>query len=59
MKFSDYAWTIFLLAVACFVVWAGGLTRSYNAFGGEDVLGICLMWYAVWSLRKAKKEAER
>lgn len=35
------------IALGVFLAWLGGLSRPYAAFGGEDVLAICITALAV------------
>ena len=43
-----------LLAVG--IAWLGGLTRTYNAFGGEDVLALIMIGWAVRDYVVAKRK---
>lgn len=43
-----------LLAVV--IAWLGGLTRTYNAFGGEDVLALIMIGWAVRDYVVAKRK---
>ena len=43
-----------LLAVG--IAWLGGLTRTYNAFGGEDVAALCLIGWAIKDYIEAEEE---
>lgn len=42
--------SVILLAVA--IAALGEMTRSYSAFGGEDVLALALIGYVIHNVRK-------
>jgi hypothetical protein len=39
--------TIVMITLAAFVAYIGGMTRPYEAFGGEDMLALVLVVYAL------------
>lgn len=47
------------IALAFFLAWLGGLTRTYAAFGGEDVLALCIIALAVHNYIADKRREEQ
>ncbi len=47
MNIKQILWTLFLISVAITIMVVGEVTRSYPAFGGEDILGIIITSYAL------------
>lgn len=58
MRWNDIVWMVILIVMAGLISWLGGMTRTYSAFGGEDVLAICLIGYAIHSYIEAGKGEE-
>lgn len=46
---------LFVLLAVC-IAWLGGMTRTYNAFGGEDVAALCLIGWAIKDYIDAEEE---
>lgn len=47
---------ILTLALATAISYAGGLTRPYDAFGGEDMLALTIAVYGIYNAVTARKE---
>ena len=43
---------------AVFLAWFGGLARPYSAFGGEDVLALCVTAQALYNYFTKDKRRE-
>lgn len=56
MRWDDLLQMVILIAFAACFAWLGGLTRTYSAFGGEDVAALCLIGYAVRTYIEEGKE---
>ena len=54
---NKFVFAAFIVAAGVLVWYLGGLTRGYPAFGGEEVLLLCAIGYAIHVL--TKKEEER
>lgn len=59
MKWSDVFELIGFIALALSLQWLGGLTRPYAAFGGEDILALLLIGYAIHEFLEKRREARR
>ena len=47
---------VLTLALALAIAYAGGLTRPYDAFGGEDMLALTIAVYGIYNAVTARKE---
>lgn len=45
-----------ILAIALLISYAGGLTRPYTAFGGEDMLALTVVGYGIYRMIERVKE---
>lgn len=50
---------IISFGLSCIAAYLGGLTRSYPAFGGEDMLIIACLLYWVFSFLDYKERKEK
>ena len=55
---NKYLKAIIAVVLGAAFCWAGGLTRPYAAFGGEEVVLICAVVYAARILTKKEEEDE-
>lgn len=57
---GKYAKTAALIIAAVIIAWGGGMTRSYHAFGGEDVLALLIIAGAIRAhIEETKREKGR
>ena len=45
-----------IVALALLISYAGGLTRPYDAFGGEDMLALTVIGYGIYRMIEQVKE---
>lgn len=50
---------IITLILSCIAAYLGGLTRSYPAFGGEDMLIIACIFYWIFKFLEYKETKEK
>lgn len=55
---GKYIELIATIALALFIIWLGGLSRTYHAFGGEEILALATVALGIRSFLK-KREEER
>lgn len=56
MRWNDIVWMVILIVMAGLISWLGGMTRTYSAFGGEDVAALCLIGWAIKDYIEAEEE---
>lgn len=49
---------VMLVLLAVLILIFGGMTRPYPAFGGEDMLALTLMGYAIYNVYSEYKKRE-